>query len=88
MTVHCKMIKLQYEAGEITALAIQQTESQRLIAASLVPELEKEIVLQENALRILIGEMPDSVSRGTSFEHLFAENKDISLGSPLEIIRK
>ncbi|WP_232046613.1 hypothetical protein [Sphingobacterium daejeonense] len=82
------MIKLQYEAGEITALAIQQTESQRLIAASLVPELEKEIVLQENALRILIGEMPDSVSRGTSFEHLFAENKDISLGSPLEIIRK
>jgi NodT family efflux transporter outer membrane factor (OMF) lipoprotein len=82
-----QMIKLQYEAGEITALAIQQTESQRLIAASLVPELEKEIVLQENALRILIGEMPDSVSRGTSFEHLFAENKDISLGSPLEIIR-
>ena len=31
--------------------------------------------------------MPDSVSRGTSFEHLFAENKDISLGSPLDIIR-
>jgi len=82
-----QMIKLQYEAGEITALAIQQTESQRLIAASLVPELEKEIVLQENALRILIGEMPDSVARGTSFEHLFAENKDISLGSPVEIIR-
>lgn len=82
-----QMIKLQYDAGEITALAIQQTESQRLIAASLVPELEKEIVLQENALRILIGEMPDSVSRGTSFEHLFAENKDISLGSPVDIVR-
>lgn len=82
-----QMIKLQYDAGEITALAIQQTESQRLIAASLVPELEKEIVLQENALRILIGEMPDSVSRGTSFEHLFAENKDISLGSPIDIVR-
>ncbi|WP_156308510.1 efflux transporter outer membrane subunit [Sphingobacterium endophyticum] len=82
-----QMIKLQYDAGEITALAIQQTESQRLIAASLVPELEKEIVLQENALRILIGQMPDSVSRGTSFEHLFAENKDISLGSPVDIVR-
>lgn len=82
-----QMIKLQYAAGEITALAIQQTESQRLIAASLVPELEKEIVLQENALRILVGQMPGEVKRGTSFEHLFAENKDISLGSPLEIIR-
>lgn len=81
------MIELQYEAGEITALAIQQTESQRLIAASLVPELEKEIVLQENALRILTGQMPGEIKRGTSFEHLFAENKDISLGSPVEIIR-
>lgn len=82
-----QMIKLQYEAGEITSLAIQQTESQRLIAASLVPELEREIILQENALRVLTGQMPDSIKRGTSFEHLFAENKDISLGSPLEIIR-
>lgn len=84
-TLH--MIKLQYDAGEITALAIQQTESQRLIAASLVPQLEKEIVLQENALRILTGQMPGEIERGTSFEHLFAENKDISLGAPLEIIR-
>ena len=84
-TLH--MIELQYEAGEITALAIQQTESQRLIAASLVPELEKEIVLQENALRILLGQMPGEIKRGASFEHLFAENKDISLGAPIEIIR-
>ncbi|MVZ67153.1 efflux transporter outer membrane subunit [Sphingobacterium sp. DK4209] len=82
-----QMIKLQYEAGEITSLAIQQTESQRLIAASLVPKLEREIIIQENALRVLTGQMPESIKRGTSFEHLFAENKDISLGSPLEIIR-
>lgn len=82
-----QMIKLQYEAGEITSLAIQQTESQRLIAASLVPELERQIVIQENALRVLSGMMPDEIQRGTSFEHLFAENKDISLGAPLEIVR-
>ncbi len=82
-----RMIKLQYEAGEITALAIQQTESQRLLAASLVPELEKEIAIQENALRTLTGQMPAHVQRINSFEHLIAENQDISLGSPLEIIR-
>ncbi|WP_346158587.1 TolC family protein, partial [Nonomuraea recticatena] len=58
-----QIIKLQYEAGEITALAIQQTESQRLLAASLVPELEQEIALQENALRVLAGEMPDRIKR-------------------------
>jgi NodT family efflux transporter outer membrane factor (OMF) lipoprotein len=82
-----RMIKLQYEAGEITALAIQQTQSQRLLAASLVPEIEKEIVIQENALQTLTGKLPDSIKRGTSYEHLFAESKDISLGSPIEIVR-
>lgn len=82
-----RMIRLQYEAGEITALAIQQTESQRLVAASLVPELEKEIAVQENALRTLTGQMPDRIQRGQSFEHLIAENQEISLGSPLEIVR-
>src|SRR5690606_12694619 len=39
------IIRLQFDAGEITALAIQQTESQRLLAASLIPGLEKEIAL-------------------------------------------
>lgn len=82
-----QIIKLQYEAGEITALAIQQTESQRLLAASLVPELEQEIALQENALRILIGEMPAEINRGTSFDNLLDDATDVSLGSPLEIIR-
>lgn len=84
-----RMIKLQYEAGEITALAIQQTESQRLLAASLVPELEKEIMIQENALRILAGQWANAVKRGQDVEHIFGTTGEpvISLGSPLDIIR-
>ncbi|MFZ4262195.1 efflux transporter outer membrane subunit [Sphingobacterium sp. HJSM2_6] len=81
------MLNLQFQAGEITALAIQQTESQRLIAASLVPELEKEITIQENALSLLTGQLPNQIQRGTNYEQLFAEIKEISLGSPLEIVR-
>ncbi len=82
-----QIIKLQYEAGEITALAIQQTESQRLLAASLVPELEQEIALQENALRVLAGEMPDRIKRGNSFDELLDDANDISLGTPVEVLR-
>ncbi len=81
------MLDLQFQAGEITALAIQQTESQRLLAASLVPELEKEIAIQENALSLLTGQLPNQIRRGTNYEHLLPENQDISLGSPLEIVR-
>lgn len=81
------MIKLQYDAGEITALAIQQTESQRLIAASLIPELEQDIAIQENTLRVLTGELPSEINRGVGFEDLLNDQSGVSLGSPLEIIR-
>lgn len=83
-----RMIQLQFEAGEITALALQQTESQRLLAASLVPDLEKSIVVQENALRMLIGEMPNGIIRGNTLnDKLVNFDKKISLGTPLDIIR-
>ncbi|GHE47501.1 efflux transporter outer membrane subunit [Sphingobacterium griseoflavum] len=82
-----RMIKLQFDAGEITALAIQQTESQRLLAASLVPEIEKEIALQENALRVLIGQMPAAVGRNKRIDSLMNTDNGITLGSPVEIVR-
>lgn len=82
-----QMIELQFAAGEITALAIQQTKSQRLVAASLVPDLEKQIAIQENSLRVLVGEMPDTIGRGNSTENLMNIGGDVSLGSPLEIVR-
>lgn len=82
-----RMIRLQYAAGEITALAIQQTESQRLLAASLIPGLEKQIALQENALNVLIGEMPSNIIRGFKIDSLMNIENSITLGAPLEIVR-
>lgn len=85
-TLH--IIRLQFEAGEITALAVQQTESQRLVAASLVPELEKAMILQENALRMLVGELPQGITRGNTLSEKIVNFKnDISLGSPIDIVR-
>lgn len=83
-----RMIKLQFDAGEITALAMQQTESQRLLAASLIPQLENQIVIQENSLRMLLGEMPDAVLRRKTLNDSIINIPDnISLGAPLDIIR-
>ncbi|MFZ4862645.1 efflux transporter outer membrane subunit [Sphingobacterium sp. Mn56C] len=86
-TLH--MIQLQYASGEISALAIQQTESQRLLAESLVPELEKQMLIQENTLQLLTGRLPDRVSRIKDFDGIFGnkENFDLSLGSPVAIVR-
>ena len=58
-----KMIQLQFDAGQVTSLAIQQAEAQQLVAAQLIPLLEQNIILQENALKVLIGRLPGAVER-------------------------
>ena len=52
------IIKLQYDAGQVTLLAVQQAQAQQLTAAELVPQFAQDIALQENALRILTGKLP------------------------------
>ncbi|NLU96188.1 efflux transporter outer membrane subunit [Chitinophaga sp. Ak27] len=58
-----KMIRLQKAAGEVTELGVQQAISQQQTAELLVPQLEQGIAIQENALRILMGELPAAISR-------------------------
>ncbi|GAB2687847.1 efflux transporter outer membrane subunit [Mucilaginibacter koreensis] len=58
-----RIIKLQYNAGQATLLALQQAEAQRLTAAGLIPQFEQQIVIQENALSILAGKLPDAIVR-------------------------
>lgn len=82
-----RIIRLQFDAGEITALAMQQTESQRLIAASLIPELEQKIAIQENALRLLVGQLPDTVYRNSAIDSVLIQNEYITLGTPVEVVR-
>ncbi len=80
-----RIVKLQRDAGEVSSLAIQQTESQMLVAASLIPQLEQEIALQENALMALTGRMPDSVYRSSALmDWRMQEAYDV--GIPLQLL--
>ncbi|MGC4038519.1 MAG: TolC family protein [Chitinophagaceae bacterium] len=68
-----QLMQLQYQSGEISALAVQQAGSQRLVAAGLIPRLEEAITLQENALTILAGIAPGPIQRsGDIREKVFA----------------
>ena len=58
-----RIIQLQFQAGQVTSVAVQQAQAQRLTAARLVPQFEQEIAVQENALSVLSGRLPDRVSR-------------------------
>jgi NodT family efflux transporter outer membrane factor (OMF) lipoprotein len=56
-----KIMGFQFDAGQITSLAIQQITAQRLQIAGLVPELQQNITLQENAIRVLAGDLPSEI---------------------------
>ncbi|WP_379090363.1 efflux transporter outer membrane subunit [Pedobacter sp. UC225_65] len=65
-----KMIKMQFDAGQVTSLAIQQAEAQQLRAAQLIPQLTQEISIQENALSELTGKYPSAIERSTTLAQL------------------
>src|SRR5690606_39572774 len=70
------IINLQYEAGQITALAKQQTRSQMLTAKALIPSLKQQIAIQENQLNLLIGRFPQSIDISSNkLENYFYQDK-------------
>jgi multidrug efflux system outer membrane protein len=62
------MMKMQYNSGLISSLALYQTEAQKKTAELLVPLAEANIAVQENALQILCGEYPDSITRSGNLD--------------------
>lgn len=79
------IIKLQYESAQVTSLAVQQQEDQKLATEQLIPKLEKEINIQENALSILVGVTPGDIVRSGSLDEV--QNKtNLSTGMPSEML--
>ena len=77
--------RLLKDAGIVNALAVQQAESQRQSTALLIPQLEQDVALQENALQVLTGQLPGSLSR-TAFLHEFAVPDVLSAGLPASLV--
>jgi multidrug efflux system outer membrane protein len=79
-----RIIKLQFDAGQVTSLAIQQAEAQQQAASQLIPQFEQNIALQENALRILTGALPDRIERNKTLNDIaFGDNLSAGLPSAL-----
>jgi len=65
-----KMIKMQFDAGQVTSLAIQQAEAQQLKATQLIPQINSEINIQENALNTLTGNYPSAIERSSTLAQI------------------
>ena len=82
-----RIIRLQYTAGQVTSLAIQQAEAQQQAAAQLVPQFEQNIAIQENALRILTAAVPDKVERTANLNSITMPD-NLGTGVPSEIVSR
>lgn len=82
-----KIMRLQKTAGEVTELAVQQTESQHQTALLLIPAIEMQIAIQENMIRILSGELPASIRRSADIDEAYVWH-EISSGFPAELLSR
>jgi len=82
-----RIIKLQYDAGQVTLLAVQQAEAQEQAATQLVPQFEQNITIQENALRVLAGELPASITRNSTLDQAVVPTT-LSTGLPVNMVSR
>ncbi|WP_143307397.1 efflux transporter outer membrane subunit [Chitinophaga vietnamensis] len=82
-----QMMQLQKTAGEVTELAVQQAIAQRQSQELLLPQLEQGIAIQENALRILTGNLPGTVTRSAHL-HDFTVSDALPTGVPAAMISR
>lgn len=62
--------KLQRTAGDVTTLAVEQATAQQQSTALLLPQLEQARALQEHALRLLTGDLPQTIAHSNNFKAL------------------
>jgi len=59
-----KLTRIRFEGGAASELDVRQAQEAVYSATTQIPLLEQQIVQQENAIRILLGENPGPVPRG------------------------
>ena len=80
------LVQRRAQAGYSPRLELMQAKADYEAAAQLIPPLEQAIAQQENALRLLIGELPGRVERGQSLATL--AEPAVPDGLPSELLRR
>ncbi|MGH6615073.1 efflux transporter outer membrane subunit [Sphingomonas sp.] len=81
-----RIARRRAETGYTSNLELHQAEGEYRSTEQLVPQAELAISRQENALRLLLGETPGAVTRGTTLAALSAP--PIPDGLPADLLRR
>jgi NodT family efflux transporter outer membrane factor (OMF) lipoprotein len=80
------LARRQFEVGYSSRLELSQAEAEYRTTAAVVPQLERAITQQENALAVLAGASPGPVARGADLIAL--QPPAIAPGLPSELLRR
>jgi NodT family efflux transporter outer membrane factor (OMF) lipoprotein len=80
------LARRQFAVGYSSRLELSQAEAELRTAAGVVPQLERSISLQENALDVLAGASPGPVARGAALAALHPPA--VAPGLPSELLRR
>lgn len=72
------------DAGQVTEVAVKQTEAQLLNAQSLLVDIKNNIKLTENVLSILLAENPNTIKRSNLAEQDL--NTHLEIGLPIQLL--
>lgn len=79
------MMRLQYDAGLVTSLAVEQQDAVRLGIQSGIAAIEQGVAAQENALSVLSGRVPSEIVRTAKLPRLPVEEA-FSPGVPAQLL--
>ncbi|MCJ8209559.1 efflux transporter outer membrane subunit [Mucilaginibacter sp. RS28] len=82
-----RLTRLLKTAGEVTLLAVQQADAQRQTTALLIPQLEQNIAIQQNALQILTGQLPGEIAHTSTLDALQLPSQ-LSTGLPAGLLAR
>lgn len=72
------------DSGQVTEVAVKQTQAQLLNAKALLVDIQNNIKLTENTFSILLGDNPTTIARGELKSQKI--NADLTVGVPLQLL--
>jgi NodT family efflux transporter outer membrane factor (OMF) lipoprotein len=80
------LARRQFEVGYNSRLELAQAQAEYHATAAVLPQLERAIAQQENALSVLVGASPAEIARGAALDAL--NPPTIAPGLPSELLRR
>jgi len=76
----------RFKGGVISQVELEQARSEYAIALAAVPEYERQVAQQQNALSVLVGRNPGPIARGKTIDELVAPQ--VPAGLPSEVLER